>query len=624
MNIQKYTKNKYTHIFTYTLLIILAFCTIISDFVTQQIDMKFYLTLSSIFLFIIIGISKSNISLIIITFLNCILFVVNGFNIITLIQTIEIYYVWILYRKNKKNILLEVIIFGLCFYFPVIIATGYNNHSISVETVFCVAMIFLNRVFNALISKLVLDYMPLEKIICFPYDRPKAFSLSSIVIQVSIASVVVPILLFSIATSSSNQEQITEAATNDLINASDYINNKLDTWSEQEIRDLKLLKPVQVYELIDMVKIYVSRSDNSVNFHLIDLDNKIISSQNTAEYMKNGLQWLEKGSIKEIKPNIYCWVAPRDSRFIVKDYHRDKAYFYVTSIDKFKAIVTVSASAYDNKSLSFYLNLLKLILPISFFVGVFFIIMKRFMLNSIFELIKITSDLPQKLKNNERIEFAKSNIYEIDSLSTNFQMMCDNLSSMIKNVEATNEKLQESERLLYDQAHFDSLTGLPNRPYFIKKVESDISNFYLDEQFANKQGIAFFFIDLDKFKAVNDTYGHSAGDKLLKQVADNMNNVLKDYDNSSSFIARIGGDEFVIEFIYDNKIHITTLANTLISAINKPKQINNIVLTPHISIGICVYPEDGEDIDSIFLKSDSSMYKAKNSGGNRFFFYSKQ
>ncbi len=616
-------KNKNSHFITYALLIILAFCALISDFAIQQINMNFFLTLSSIFIFVIIGIARSNVSLMIITIVNCIFVAINGFNIITLINIMEIYYVWVLNKNNKKNIILEVIIFGLCLYFPVILATSYNNGSISVESVFSIVMIFLNRVFNALISKMILDYMPFEKIINFTYDRPKAFTLSSLVIQVSIASVVVPILLLSIATNSSDQEQITKTAVNDLKSASEYINKKLNTWSEQEIRDLKLLKPIPVYDLIDNVKIYVSRADNSVNFHLLDLGNKVIASQNTAEYMKEGLEWTKEGNIKEIEPNVFRWVAPRDNRFIIKDYNRDKAFFYVTSIDKFKAIVSVSESAYKDKTINFYFNLLKLILPISIFVGIFFIIMKRFMLNSIFELISITSGLPQKLKNNETVEFAKSNIYEIDSLTTNFKLMVDNLSSMIKNVEATNKKLQESERLLFDQAHFDSLTGLPNRPYFIKKVESDIKNFYIDDQFANKQGIAFFFIDLDKFKAVNDTYGHSAGDKLLKEVAYNMDSVLKDYDNNSSFIARMGGDEFVIEFIYDNKDDITILAEALISAINKPKQIDNIVLTPGISIGICVFPDDGEDIDSIFLKSDSSMYKAKNSGGNKFFFYSK-
>ena len=616
-------KNKNSHFITYALLIILAFCALISDFAIQQINMNFFLTLSSIFIFVIIGIARSNVSLMIITIVNCIFVAINGFNIITLINIMEIYYVWVLNKNNKKNIILEVIIFGLCLYFPVILATSYNNGSISVESVFSIVMIFLNRVFNALISKMILDYMPFEKIINFTYDRPKAFTLSSLVIQVSIASVVVPILLLSIATNSSDQEQITKTAVNDLKSASEYINKKLNTWSEQEIRDLKLLKPIPVYDLIDNVKIYVSRADNSVNFHLLDLGNKVIASQNTAEYMKEGLEWTKEGNIKEIEPNVFRWVAPRDNRFIIKDYNRDKAFFYVTSIDKFKAIVSVSESAYKDKTINFYFNLLKLILPISIFVGIFFIIMKRFMLNSIFELISITSGLPQKLKNNETVEFAKSNIYEIDSLTTNFKLMVDNLSSMIKNVEATNKKLQESERLLFDQAHFDSLTGLPNRPYFIKKVESDIKNFYIDDQFANKQGIAFFFIDLDKFKAVNDTYGHSAGDKLLKEVAYNMDSVLKDYDNNSSFIARMGGDEFVIEFIYDNKDDITILAEALISAINKPKQIDNIVLTPAISIGICVFPDDGEDIDSIFLKSDSSMYKAKNSGGNKFFFYSK-
>ncbi|PYG86995.1 diguanylate cyclase (GGDEF)-like protein [Ruminiclostridium sufflavum DSM 19573] len=610
-------------ILKYVVIVIMAVCGFFSDFIIQQINMTFFLSVSSIFIFLIIGLSTSSASLVIVTLLNCALIAVNGFNLFTVIQTIEIYYVWVLYKSGRKNIILEVVVYGLCFSLPLIFVTGYNNASISVESAFYIALFFMNRVFNALISKMVLDYIPMERIISYTHSRPKAVTLTNLVTQVSIASIVVPILLFSIATNASNQEQISESAVTDLKSASEYINKKLTAWTVQEMRDLKLLKPIQVYDLIDMVQIYVSRADNSVNFYLLDLDNKIITSEHTADFMKDGLNWIGDGSFSEVEPDIYKWTAPRDSRFIIKDYTRDTAFFYVTSIDKFKTIIAVSGTAYDDKSINFYMSLLKLIVPISLFVGVFFIIMKRFMLNSIFELISITSGLPQKLKNNENIEFEKSNIYEIDSLTTNFRMMVDNLSSMIQNVEAANKKLLESERLLYDQAHFDSLTGLPNRPYFIKKVENDISNFYTDERFAGKQGIAFFFIDLDKFKAVNDTYGHSAGDKLLKQVANIMNSVLMDYESTSSLVARMGGDEFVIEYIYDNKEDIAGLANSLIAAINKPKQIDSIVLTPGTSIGICVFPEDGEDIDSIFLKSDSSMYKAKNSGGNKFYFYSK-
>ena len=176
--------------------------------------------------------------------------------------------------------------------------------------------------------------------------------------------------------------------------------------------------------------------------------------------------------------------------------------------------------------------------------------------------------------------------------------------------------------MLFDQANFDSLTELPNRYYFINYVEDIIENFYINEIYSDKQGIAFFFLDLDKFKTVNDTFGHSVGDELLKNVANRMNNVLKTYEVSCTFIARLGGDEFVIEFIYNNKDEIVQLANTIIDFINEPMVINNIEIITEVSIGICLYPEDVKDIEGILIKSDTSMYKAKFSGGNKFIFYS--
>ena len=616
-------ENKHKFILKYSLLCFLIVCTIFSETIIQQRNSNIQVTISSIFIFLIIGLSRNNISLLIITLLNFMIFAIKGFNILTCIQALEIYYVWFLYKRNKKNIVIQVLIFWTLLALPLIFITSYIvNPNLKMESLFFIVMIFLNRIFNALISNMLLDYIPFEKIIGVNYGRTKTMTLSNLFAHAGIASIVVPMIIFFFATNSSNQRQTTEMAVRDLKNSSEYVNQKVNLWTEEEKNNLKLRNPIQIYDLIDMLNIYVTTSKNSVDFYLVDLNDRVITSDNTVNYMNKGMEWLKKGSLTEIDSNIYKWTAARENTFIIKNYSTEDAYLYVTTVNSLKVVIAISGSAYASNAIGIYLDLLKILLPLSLFFVAFVIILKRLTLNSISKLINITSGLPEKINKNEAVIFEKSNIYEIDSLTGNFQTMVDNLSNMISNVESSNKKLQESEQMLFDQAHFDSLTGLPNRYYFIKYVGDVMDNFYINEIYANKQGIAFFFIDLDKFKTINDTFGHSVGDTLLKEAANRMNNVLKTYSELGIFIARLGGDEFVIEFIYDNKDEIIEVANTIIDVINKPISINNNEITSGASIGICLFPEDAKDIENIFIKSDTSMYKAKYSGGNKFIFYS--
>jgi len=622
MNLLK-LENKNKISFKYILLPILAFCTIFSDVLIKQNNIGVQLTLSSIFMFLIIGLFKSNASLLTITILNCVLIFINGFNILIFIEVLEIYYVWVLYRRNKKNIVIEVLIFWVGLALPVIFITSYIvSNKLNIESAFFIILISMNRIFNALIGNMLLDYIPFRRIVDRAYYPTKKRTLSNTLFHACTASIVVPIIIFSLATNSSNTDQISEIAIRDLKSASEYVSGKVSLWTDEEKNNLKMKNVLQIHNLVEMLKMYVSTSGNYVNYYLIDLNDTVIVNDNTVDYMKSGLEWLKEGSLTEIHSNTYKWTAPRENAFLIKNYSTKDAYIYITTVDNLKIAITVSEDVYANKSIDVYLDILKILIPLSLAVGVFVIVLKRFILNSISKLIEITSDLPEKLKSKEKVMFEKTNISELDILTDNFQIMVNNLSNMILNVEATNKKLQESERMLYDQAHYDSLTGLPNRHYFFKNVEEIMGNFQINEVYSNKEGIAFFFMDLDKFKSVNDNFGHSAGDKLLKEVANRMNNVLKVYESSCTFIARLGGDEFVIAFIYDDKDEISKLAKDLIEAINKPISIEDNEFIPETSIGICLYPEDGEDLESIFIKSDTSMYKAKYAGGNTFLFYS--
>lgn len=171
--------------------------------------------------------------------------------------------------------------------------------------------------------------------------------------------------------------------------------------------------------------------------------------------------------------------------------------------------------------------------------------------------------------------------------------------------------IKEKDEIIWNQANFDSLTGLPNRNLFFDRLVEAIKRAKRDK---TKFGI--LFIDLDGFKAVNDTFGHQSGDALLKQVALNVKSIIRDSDT----FARLGGDEFTV-ILADCKTvdYIKSVAQKIIDLIASPISVGNDMISISASVGGSFYPEAGEKPDEIVKKADDNMYKAKRNGKNQFF-----
>jgi len=174
----------------------------------------------------------------------------------------------------------------------------------------------------------------------------------------------------------------------------------------------------------------------------------------------------------------------------------------------------------------------------------------------------------------------------------------------------TEKKLRESQSRLYHLAHHDSLTGLPNRLLFEDRLEQAILK-------ARRTGVrlGILFLDLDRFKHINDNLGHDVGDGLLVAIAKRLQNQCRQSDT----IARIGGDEFV--FILDN-LHdrggAEIVAEKILSALVRPVLVKEHELQVSVSIGIAVYPDDSDDIEGVIKYADIALYQAKESGRNQY------
>jgi len=176
-------------------------------------------------------------------------------------------------------------------------------------------------------------------------------------------------------------------------------------------------------------------------------------------------------------------------------------------------------------------------------------------------------------------------------------------------------KQKESEELIWNQANFDTLTGLPNRHMFYDRLAQDIKK-------AHRAGLktALLFIDLDKFKEVNDTLGHSMGDILLKEAARRIGSCVRETDT----VARLGGDEFtVILPELDDTGSVERIAGNILQSLAEPFQLENEMAYVSASIGITLHPADASDAEELLKNADQAMYDAKNSGRNRFSYFTQ-
>lgn len=172
------------------------------------------------------------------------------------------------------------------------------------------------------------------------------------------------------------------------------------------------------------------------------------------------------------------------------------------------------------------------------------------------------------------------------------------------------------EKILHHQATHDALTGLSNRILLIDKINQSIKAAQ-----KNHAGFSLLFLDLDRFKLINDSFSHAVGDALLQEISKRLRTVI-DEDET---ISRLGGDEFVVILNQNVDLkYITTKAKKIIEQIVKPYPVENRQVKVGVSIGVCIYPKDGDTAEILLRNADNAMYAAKKRHTDNFQFYSDE
>lgn len=210
----------------------------------------------------------------------------------------------------------------------------------------------------------------------------------------------------------------------------------------------------------------------------------------------------------------------------------------------------------------------------------------------------------QRLSRGEIVAIPRhQGIREIESLE-------HSLHSLVTNLTQAESALGYME----SQAHRDALTGLANRNALKKYMQ--VARQHAEQQ---HKSLTVLYLDLDKFKPVNDTYGHAVGDALLKQVAERLQQQIR----QDELAVRLGGDEFLLVLTTDDRCPQATgamVAERVLSALSAPFEINHTSLQIGCTIGIAIWPQDSQSIDSVLDLADRALYRAKEAGRNRYLF----
>jgi len=222
--------------------------------------------------------------------------------------------------------------------------------------------------------------------------------------------------------------------------------------------------------------------------------------------------------------------------------------------------------------------------------------------------IKATLIIPVRIKNEIALVMNLDNFERNDAFDENSIIMAKVLANVLgiifSRLELENQ-LREKNQLLEYMSYHDTLTNLPNR-----RLLEEFAEKMLTLAKRENKPLSILFMDLDRFKPINDVYGHQMGDEVLKLVAKR----LEKFARSSDIISRYGGDEFVI-LAYDcSKQDATALAERLVKAIEEPMKIDQLTPQLSASVGIATFPEDGGELTKLIRLADERLYMAKKSG----------
>lgn len=506
-----------------------------------------------------------------------------------IIFPLEILIVFLLQKRNKYLIVSDFI-FWLFVGVPISIFLSKVVFNIEPShiTIICLKAI-INGVLNSFFASIILTHLQLEKKITKCTKNPLV-PVSLIFFNIVVGCILIPSIILTTI--------IYKIKLNDTIKDLEYKINKRAEFIVKKSIDINSL-----YESIN-----TDYFGNNQSITLTDDNYKIISVSNpnrnfSVEYTTLGY---EKSNIHFTSYGVLLYPICEDS----SPMHRWKHSLVVKEIklasnhNDFRVIIETPIKPYYEQMEYFFIQTLSIITLLIIIGLALALTASQALTRPIKELTITTANLPNKIFNNEIINWNSSLVHEYTILIENFKITSDKLKEKFNQANIARQALET-------MAYEDPLTKLPNRIAFNDKFNEVAAG--------DNKTFGVMLLDLNRFKIVNDTLGHHFGDELLRLVSMRVNLAI----GSLGTLSRMGGDEFTILIPnISEESDLAIIADQIITALSTPFVFKNKEFYIGVSIGISVYPKDGENYASLVRNADMAMYRAKlNSGLSSYKFF---
>ncbi|WP_170885681.1 putative bifunctional diguanylate cyclase/phosphodiesterase [Bacillus alkalicellulosilyticus] len=524
--------------------------------------------------------------------------------------------------KKRGNLVLWDLFFWLSLGIPLfVIAYCQTFDTINSSMYFQVTVLVTNGLLNALIADIILTYFPFSYFLNKKIGlREFLISSHQILFHLLVVAVIFPFILNVGINSWNMYETNRSQAISTSLNNANRVGGELSGWAIGEKHKLELFGLIQTGLLED----FINRLsfEESYEIVVLDYDYNVISASGEMELEpRSSFHWKEVNENQLVDDNFYQSLPKNDLSFLSINTWSKGYYIYEKKLDSPQVIVNVlfPISVYQSTVFGHFMDQFRFLLLFAVAAVVFAVVMNRILVRTISHLAETTTGLPKKLKQMELVEWPNSHLVEMKSLITNFQHMSENLKQLFEDSYSMNQELEEqanklkkSEEELHKLAYYDVLTELPNRLHFQQHLKILLENEYKEEE-----KIAVVFVDMNQFKQINDTLGHSSGDQLLKLVAERFSSL----KNERMEVFRLGGDEFVFVAKQLTIEEIKLSCREITDIFSEPVILNGSPLYVSGSIGVSIFPDNGTDIDTLVKYADMAMYNSKENGGNQVQFF---
>ncbi|EPY05447.1 diguanylate cyclase/phosphodiesterase [Paenibacillus alvei TS-15] len=499
-------------------------------------------------------------------------------------------------------------------------------------------MFAMSGLLNALIADVVVTYMPWKRLL--PDLRTKPVYLNQLLMHLSVAIVFIPFLLNMLIDSRDMQQDIERDSLARIELQTAQITDALLQMDRKQRQGLNLGSIMETGKLHDNLKLH--SQNGLLKLAAFNQKGQLVASSDEVWFESNAVYIGDtvpnKSPVRmaahhsQIRMDAYG-VKSSFSRILPPDRNYDYGTrrwndgYYVLE-DKLtdhpitKVVGFIPISYFLQTTIDVYLRKFLMLFMVCLLATGVSLAVSRFIVRSLRDLEEATAGMHHKLLKDKTVKWPCIRIGEIRLLAINFRAMSDRLTEVFKEMLRMNEKLldqtkmlEQSEEKLQHIAYYDTLTQLPNRHYFTMNVERAL------EDADNKaSSLALMFIDIDRFKHINDSLGHNVGDMLLVQVAQRLSDCLSKL-SGRHLSSRYGGDEFIIMLEDSSREEVNAVAKRILQRLRESFLVQAHELFVSASIGVSLYPDNGYVYTDLLKQADTAMYAAKDSGGHSVVFY---